>query len=95
MKPMPMASMIRLLSASLLLSLLAGPVPAATLTNADDTPIELQIADSRGRTDLALEPGSTEDVCPTGCFVTLPNGDRLGLTGGEAVEIKGGAARIR
>ena len=95
MKPMPMASMIRLLSASLLLAAIAQPALAATLTNSDSTPVELQITEPRGRTDIAVEPGTTEDICPAGCFVTMPNGDRVGLSGGETIEIKGGTARIK
>lgn len=87
--------MIRSLSASLLLATLTAPAFAATLTNSDSTPLQLTITEPRGRTDVAIEPGATEDICPAGCFVTLPNGDRLGLSGSETIEVKGGAAQIK
>lgn len=90
-----MASMLRLLSVSLLLAAITSPVAAATLTNSDSAPVQLRITEPSGRTDIAIEPGTTEDICPAGCFVTMPNGDRLGLSGGESVEIKGGTASIK
>jgi hypothetical protein len=34
-------------------------------------------------------------ICASGCFLTLPNGDRIGLAGGETVEIKDGVATIK
>ncbi len=67
---------------------------AATLTNSGSSAVVVQVADSSGRYDVSLEPGASEDVCPSGCFVTLPNGDRIGLGGQETVDIHDGAASV-
>ncbi len=73
----------------------AGLVQAATLINVGSEPVVVQVSESSGRMDVSLDPGSQEDVCPTGCFLTLPSGDRIGLAGGETVEIDKGTAHIR
>lgn len=86
---------------ALLLSLVAVSLAtawqacAASVTNKGDTAIVLTIVEGGNRVDLALDPGASDTICPTGCFVTLPNGDRLGLEGSETVEIKNGAATIK
>lgn len=67
---------------------------AATLTNSGADAIVVQITDENGRYDLSLDAGASEDVCPAGCFLTLPNGDRIGLGGQEKVNISGGAASV-
>lgn len=72
----------------------AGAVAAATLTNSGSSTVTVQVADSGGRFDVSLEPGASEDVCPSGCFVTLPNGDRIGLGGQEKLDIKDGSASV-
>lgn len=72
----------------------AGAASAATLTNGGSSTVVVQVADTSGRFDVSLEPGASEDVCPSGCFVTLPNGDRIGLGGQEKVNIKDGAASV-
>ena len=53
------------------------------------------IVEKGNRMDVAIEAGATETLCPAGCFLTLPNGDRIGLEGKEQVDIVGGAATIR
>ena len=53
------------------------------------------IVENGKRTELALGAGATESVCPSGCFVTLPNGDRVALNGDETVEITGGSAVVK
>lgn len=67
---------------------------AATLTNSGQTAVVVQVADSNGRYDVSLDPGASEDVCPSGCFLTLPNGDRIGLGGQENVDIHDGSASV-
>lgn len=67
---------------------------AATLTNSGDSVVVVQVADTSGRYDVSLDPGASEDVCPSGCFVTLPNGDRIGLGGQEKVDIHDGSASV-
>jgi len=86
---------------ALLLSLVAVSLTtawqayAASVTNKGDTAIVLTIVEGGNRVDLALDAGASDTICPTGCFITLSNGDRLGLEGGETIEIKNGAATIK
>ena len=85
---------------SLALALLAGisgmdAAAAATLKNTGSKAVVVQVADSSGRMNVSIEPGASEDVCPSGCFVTLPNGDRLGLGGSETVDIHDGTASVQ
>ena len=67
---------------------------AATLTNSDPATVVLTVAEPGGRSDVSLDPGTSQDICPTGCFITLPNGDHLGLNGSEKVDIRGGSATV-
>lgn len=78
-----------------LLTAPAGIAGAATVTNTDGDAVVLVIVEDGSRMDVALDPGASETVCPAGCFMTLPNGDRIGLVGGESVEIRGGAAVVK
>jgi hypothetical protein len=71
------------------------PAMAASITNKDTDTQVLVVVEGGSRVEIALEPGATESICPSGCFVTLPNGDRIALSGGEEVEIEGGAASIK
>ena len=73
----------------------SAPAMAASVTNKDADTQVLVIVEGGNRAEVALEPGSTETICPSGCFVTLPNGDRIALNGGEEVEIEGGAASVK
>ena len=68
---------------------------AATVINNGDETVVLAVTENGNRMDVALDPGASESICANGCFVTLPNGDRIALTGGETVEIDGGSAVIK
>lgn len=68
---------------------------AATLINAGSEPVVVQVSEASGRVDVSLDPGAQEDVCPSGCFLTLPSGDRIGLAGGETVELENGSAHVK
>lgn len=72
-----------------------GLAHAASVTNAGDAAVVLVVVEGGNRVEVALDPGATEAICPGGCFVTLPNGDRLPLAGDETVEIKDGAAVVK
>ncbi|MFZ1681435.1 MAG: hypothetical protein WAT70_10485 [Rhizobiaceae bacterium] len=72
-----------------------GVAQAATVINKDAEPRTLVVTEGSNKSELTVSGGETLDFCPTGCFVTLPNGDREALTGSETVEISGGKARIR
>jgi hypothetical protein len=84
--------MIMMLLVSAAMTAQAG---AASVTNKDGETQVLVVVEDGSRMEIALEPGATETICPAGCFVTLPNGDRIALGGGEEVEIKGGEALVK
>jgi hypothetical protein len=73
----------------------AGSASAASAVNLDGEPRTLIVTEGGSRTELALAAGETVEFCPSGCFVTMPNGDLEALTGVETIEISGGVARIR
>ncbi len=87
--------MNRMIAVSLALFLAAGSAGAATLNNVGNTPVVLQVAETNGRVDVSLEPGQSQEICPEGCFITLPNGDHVGLTGNETVDIQDSGATVR
>jgi len=74
---------------------MTAPAMAASVTNKDADIQVLVIVEDGSRSEVAVEPGSTETICSSGCFVTLPNGDRIALTGDETVELEGGSASIK
>ncbi|MDF1635138.1 hypothetical protein [Mycoplana sp. MJR14] len=87
---------MRVLATMLLLSTtVAAPAFAASITNKDGDSVVVTIVENGNRTELPLGAGETESVCPSGCFVTLPNGDRVALNGDETVEISGGSASVK
>ncbi|WP_408015623.1 hypothetical protein [Rhizobium alarense] len=65
------------------------------MTNKGPDTAVLVVVEGGSRMEVAIDPGATENICPEGCFVTLPNGDRLGLTGGENVELDAGTASVK
>ncbi|EHS53043.1 hypothetical protein PDO_1209 [Rhizobium sp. PDO1-076] len=74
---------------------LAGVAVAASISNSGASSIVLIVVENGNRAEVSLDAGGSDSICPTGCFVTLPNGDRLGLAGGETVDIKDGIATIK
>ena len=91
----PVKSMKKMLLAVMALSLAAGPALAATVVNRDAEARTLIVTEGSDKSELTIGAGESVDFCPGGCFVTMPNGDREALTGGETIEISGGAAKIR
>jgi hypothetical protein len=65
---------------------------AASVTNTDGEVRELVVTEGGSQESLQLSPGDTVEFCPTGCFVTMPSGDREALTGSETIDIVGGKA---
>jgi uncharacterized cupin superfamily protein len=83
-------------AAALLLSLLAaGGAHSATITNTNPAPVVLVITEGGNRVEVVINAGASETLCTTGCFMTTPDGDRIGLGGGETVEIVKGSAVIK
>lgn len=73
----------------------AAPAMAASIINADGEPRTVVVADGAERTEIEIGAGETAEVCPDGCFVTMPNGDREAVKGDETIEISNGVGRIR
>ncbi|NKN36315.1 hypothetical protein HFC70_08080 [Agrobacterium sp. a22-2] len=87
--------MARLVLALLVSAAAASGALAASITNAGEGTVTLTVVEKGTKVNVAIDAGATETMCPAGCFVTLPNGDRIGLVGNETVEIKNGAALIK
>lgn len=79
----------------LLLALPTVPAQAASITNSDASAYTLVVTEGSQQTEVGIAPGQSIDICSSGCFVTMPNGDREALTGTETVEISGGKATIK
>jgi uncharacterized cupin superfamily protein len=71
--------------------LVTGAANAATVTNRDGETAVLVIVEGESRMEVAVDSGATETICPTGCFVTVPSGDHVGLQGDETIEILNGS----
>ena len=87
--------MLKTLVATLALLAAGASAQAASAVNLDNEPHTLVVTEGGSKSELAIGAGETVDFCPSGCFVTLPNGDLEALTGGETIEISGGVARIK
>lgn len=74
---------------------MTGAAHSASAVNNDGEPRTLIVTEGGSKSELALAAGETVDFCNSGCFVTMPNGDREALTGSETVEISGGVGKIK
>lgn len=84
-----------LLMSGFLTSIGTASVFAASVSNKDASAQTLVVTEGAAKRELIVSPGETVEFCPAGCFVTMPNGDREALTGGEAVTINGGKVTIK
>ncbi|MBB3918236.1 hypothetical protein [Rhizobium fabae] len=83
-------------AAVLLVPLLAAPAAhAASITNTDPAAVVLVITESGQRVEVVVDAGASESLCPSGCFMTTPDGDRIGLDGGETIDIVKGSAIVK
>ena len=74
---------------------MSGAAQAASVTNKDADPVTIVVTEGSDKSELTVGPGESQEFCSAGCFVTMPNGDRVALTGSETVEIAGGAGTIK
>ncbi|HTV70276.1 MAG TPA: hypothetical protein VMF90_17245 [Rhizobiaceae bacterium] len=74
---------------------MSGSGIAASAINLDADPHTLIVTEGGNQSEIAIGAGETVEFCPTGCFVTMPNGDREALTGTETIEISGGVGKIK
>jgi hypothetical protein len=87
--------MLKFCVVSAMLLAASGQALAASATNLDSEPRSLLVTEGGNQTELVVGAGETVEFCLTGCFVTMPNGDREALTGSEIIEIANGIAKIR
>lgn len=80
---------------SVLCCALTAPAAAASLVNNDGEARVLVITEGGKKSELVVGAGETIGLCSTGCFLTMPNGDREVLTGDEALEIVNGHLRYQ
>jgi hypothetical protein len=73
----------------------SDPAGAATIVNNDSQAYQLKITESGHQSEVGIAPGQSIEACASGCFLTLPNGDRETLSGSETVTIVGGKASIK
>jgi len=81
--------------AALIFGAFAVQAHAASITNTDAQPHSLVVTEGGVTSDLVVGPGETVSACQSGCFITMPNGDRETLAGSETVEIVGGKAVLK
>lgn len=76
-------------------ALLAGTASAfsASVLNSDNTAQTIVVTEGSSKQQITVEPGEKVTICPSGCFVTFPNGDRAALTGNEAITILNGGGK--
>lgn len=72
----------------------AAMASAASVINHDDIEHTLIVTEGGNQIELSIGPGETIEICPEGCFVTMPNGDREVLTGSETLSIESSRGRI-
>ena len=68
---------------------------AATIKNTDQKTQSLVVAEGSSRRDVSLKADQTVDICPKGCFVTFPNGDRFAIKATDTIEINGSRASFK
>ncbi|WP_139976153.1 MULTISPECIES: hypothetical protein [Brucella/Ochrobactrum group] len=73
----------------------AGSAYAAQISNNDSGPQTIVVTEGASKREMIVAPGETVEFCPSGCFVTFPNGDREALTGDETIMLSGGKATVK
>ena len=68
---------------------------AATIKNTDQKTQSLVVAEGSSRRDVSLKADQSVDICPKGCFVTFPNGDRFAIKATDTIEINGSRASFK
>lgn len=72
-----------------------GGAAAASITNKDAESHVLIITEGSDKIEVVVEAGGTVTICPAGCFVTMPSGDRETLSGSENIDIVNKSAVIK
>lgn len=77
------------------LSPLGGSALAAHIINNESVEQTIVVTEGASKRELVITAGEQAEFCPSGCFVTLPNGDREALTGSETITLKEGRATLK
>ncbi|PHP67525.1 hypothetical protein CSC94_07405 [Zhengella mangrovi] len=87
--------MKKIIIATLALVSFSGTVFAASLTNKDADPRTIIVTEGGSKGEISVNAGESVSICPNGCFLTMPNGDREALKGDETIDISNGKAVFR
>lgn len=87
--------MMKFAVAAFVLAASSASAFAASAVNLDNEARTIIVTEGGNRQEISLGAGETVEFCSGGCFVTMPNGDRQALTGGETIEISGGAGKVK
>lgn len=85
----------RLFLAVAVLCTLNGYSLAASIKNTDQKTQSLVVTEGTSRRDVSLKADQTVEICPKGCFVTFPNGDRFAIKAEDTIEINGSRASFK
>ena len=77
-----------------LVAALSSSANATTVINYDEVPYTLLVTEAGQQIEVVIRAGDSIEICPSGCFVVMPNGDREALTGTERLEIQSGRTSI-
>ena len=77
------------------LAVTASGALAASVSNKDSDVLVLVVTEDGVKREVTVDAGATVEFCPSGCFVTMPSGDRETLSGSETLDIVGGSAVIK
>ena len=77
------------------LAVTASGALAASVSNKDSDVRVLVVTEDGVKREVTVDAGATVEFCPSGCFVTMPSGDRETLSGSETLDIVGGSAVIK
>lgn len=88
--------MNKIMSVAMMTLAVASPAiaSAATVTNLDDVTHTLVVTEGGQQIEITIAAGETLELCPQGCFIVMPNGDREVLTGPETLQIEASRGKI-
>lgn len=76
-------------------AIVANHADSATIKNTDQKTQSLVVTEGAARRDVSLKADQIVDLCPKGCFITFPNGDRFAIKASDSIEINGNRASFR
>lgn len=86
---------LSLVAAAGLSAAMSAPALSASAINLDKETRIIVVTERGTRNEVSIPAGQSVQICQSGCFVTMPDGDREALTGIETIEISNGKGRVR